>query len=73
VLRGASSIFAGDNSSGRRPKPINAAAASIVIRLSAGSIMTRSRVGSCPLIWLTVIARQPERLDDNLPQSHFYR
>jgi hypothetical protein len=53
----------------RRPRPINVAAVSSVIRLSARSIMIRSRVNSRPLIWLTVIARHPKRLDDSLPSD----
>ena len=50
-----------------RPKPINAAAAWTVIRLSVKSIMIRSRVSPVQLIWITVIARHPERLDNSLP------
>jgi hypothetical protein len=43
-------------------------AASTVSRLSDKSINTRSRVSSRSLIWITVIARHPERPDDSLSQ-----
>jgi len=40
----------------RRPRPINVAAASAVSRPSARSIITRSRVSSRSLIWVTATA-----------------
>ena len=50
------------------PAPSSVAAASTVSRSSARSIITRSRVSSRSLIWITAIARHPERLDDSMPQ-----
>jgi hypothetical protein len=55
-------------------QPINVAAASTVSRPSARSIITRSRVSSRSLIWITAaIARHLERSGGNVPQRHFYR